>query len=450
MAAPSISGVKSIGQDGPLTFWQIAVVALCVLANICDGLDTTSIAYAAPALLREWNVSPQNFGIVLSAGAFGMLIGAIVVAPQADKVGRRTIILAATTASSLGMFGMALSQNLPQLMIFRFVVGTCVGALLPSLSIMVVEFSNEKRGNLFLALVHIGFAIGAILGAAVGAAVVEDYGWRAIFFTGAIITSFTTIACYAALPESVNFLLARQPANALARVNKIRGRFGQSPLLELPPRPQAKVRTFSGIAAILSPQLLRTTLLLWVASFSRFFISAFLTGWKPQVLVMAGFTDRAAIAVGIATSSAASVGVLCMGLFAAKIGAARATGIMLAGCAAALMGFGVTQSPLPLILLAVACMFTIEAAFTGILITSTRFYSVENRSTGVGFTVGIGRIGAIIGPYVGGALIGMGFDRSVYFPVYASAAVIGAIAIVAALSTRPPDVREGSEPVRAH
>jgi hypothetical protein len=96
------------------------------------------------------------------------------------------------------------------------------------------------------------------------------------------------------------------------------------------------------------------------------------------------------------------------------------------------MGFGVTESPLPLVLLAAACMFTIEAAFTGILITSTRFYSVENRSTGVGFTVGIGRIGAIVGPYVGGALIGMGLDRSTYFPVYASAAVIGAIAIVAA------------------
>ena len=448
--APSISAVKSIGQDGPLTFWQIVVVALCVLANICDGFDTTSIAFAAPSLMREWNIAPANFGIVLSAGALGMLIGAILIAPQADKVGRRTIILAAITTSSICMFGLAASQNLTQLMIFRFFVGACVGSLLPSLSIMVVEFSNEKRGNLFLAIVHIGFALGAILGSAVGATLVQTYGWRAIFLTGAIVTSITAITCYAALPESTNFLLARQPPNALARVNKIRERFGQSVLTELPPKPQAKVRTFGGVAAILSPQLLRATLLLWVASFTRFFISYFLSGWKPQVLVMAGFTDRAAIAVGMATSTAASVGVLCMGLFAAKIGAARATAIMLAICAAALMGFGVTQSPLPLVLLAAACMFTIEAAFTGILITSTRFYSVENRSTGVGFTVGIGRIGAIVGPYVGGALIGMGFDRSVYFPVYASAAVIGAIAIVAAMSRRPPDAREGSQPVSAH
>src|SRR5688572_3025690 len=193
MAAPSTSGVKSIGQDGPLTFWQIVVVALCVLANICDGLDTTSIAYAAPALLREWNIAPAAFGIVLSAGAFGMLIGALFVAPQADRVGRRTVILAALTTSSLGMFGLTLSQNIVQLMIFRFIVGACVGALLPSLSIMVVEFSNEKRGNLFLALVHIGFAIGAILGAAIGAAVIDAYGWRAIFLTAAIITSTTTI-----------------------------------------------------------------------------------------------------------------------------------------------------------------------------------------------------------------------------------------------------------------
>ena len=194
MAAPSISGVKSIGQDGPLTFWQIAVVALCILANICDGLDTTSIAYAAPSLLREWNIAPASFGIVLSAGAFGMLVGAIVIAPQADKVGRRTIIVAALTTSSICMFGLAASQNLTQLMIFRFFVGMCVGALLPSLSIMVVEFSNEKRGNLFLALVHIGFALGAILGAAVGASLVEAYGWRSIFLTAAIITSVTTIA----------------------------------------------------------------------------------------------------------------------------------------------------------------------------------------------------------------------------------------------------------------
>jgi benzoate transport len=450
MAAPSLSRVQSIGQDGPLTFWQIAVVSLCVLANICDGLDTTSIAYAAPSLLREWSISPQSFGIVLSAGAFGMLVGSILVAPQADKVGRRTIILAATTISSICMFGMAASQNLPQLLVCRFLVGISVGALVPSLSIMVVEFSNEKRGNLFLSLVHIGFALGAIVGAAIGATVVDAYGWRAIFLTAAIITSITTVACYAILPESVNFLLARQPPNALARANKIRERFGEPPLTELPPRPEAKVRTFSSVAAIFSPLLLRATLLLWVASFSRFFISYFLTGWKPQVLVMAGFTNRAAIAVGMATSAAASVGVLFMGLFAAKIGSARATAIMLASCAAALLAFGITESPIPLVLLAAACMFTIEAAFTGILITSTRFYPVENRSTGVGLTLGIGRIGAIVGPYVGGALIGMGLDRSVYFPVYASAAVIGAIAIVAAMSRQPPNTRKDSQSVSAH
>jgi MFS family permease len=109
-----------------------------VLANICDGLDTTSIAYAAPPLLREWNIAPGTFGIVLSAGALGMLVGAILIAPQAEKVGRRTIIVAALTTSSICMFGLAGSQNLMQLMVFRFFVGMCVGALLPSLSIMVV------------------------------------------------------------------------------------------------------------------------------------------------------------------------------------------------------------------------------------------------------------------------------------------------------------------------
>jgi MFS family permease len=448
MAPPPVAGVKSIGQ-GPLAIWQIAVVSLCVLVNICDGIDTTSIAYAAPTLLREWDIAPQTFGIVLSAGAFGLMIGALVVAPQADKAGRRAVILAAITVSSICMFGMAASQNLPQLLTFRFIVGVCVGALVPSLSIMVVEFSNERRGNLFLSLVHIGFAIGAILGAAIGAAVVDAYGWRALFLAAASLTTVTAIACYAILPESVNFLLTRQPRNALARANKVRVRFGEAPLTELPPRPPAKVRTFGNIAAILSPLLLRTTLLLWIASFSRFFISYFLTGWKPQVLVMAGFTNQAAIAVGMATSAAASLGVLMMGLFAARIGAARATALMLAACAAALMGFGFTDAPIPLVLLAAVCMFTIEAAFTGIMITSTRFYSTEHRSTGVGFTLGVGRLGAIVGPYVGGALIGMNLDRSAYFPVYAAAAVIGAVAIVAAMA-RAPAASGDAEAARAH
>src|SRR5690606_26431309 len=119
---------KSIGQDGPLTMWQMIVVGLCILANVCDGLDTTSIAFAAPSLLREWSIAPEAFGIVLSAAAFGMLIGAIVIAPMADKVGRRAIIVAALTTSSICMFGLAFSQTLYQLMFFRFFVGMCVGA----------------------------------------------------------------------------------------------------------------------------------------------------------------------------------------------------------------------------------------------------------------------------------------------------------------------------------
>ncbi|MCR6645409.1 MAG: MFS transporter [Terricaulis sp.] len=439
MAAPPISGVHTLGQDSPLTLWQIAIVSLCVFVNICDGLDTTSIAYAAPSLLRDWNIPAQTFGLVLSAGALGLMIGAIVIAPMADKVGRRAVILASVTTCAICMFGLAMSQNLPQLLVLRLIIGVAVGALVPSLSIMVVEFSNERRGNLFLSLVHIGFAAGAILGAAIGAALVETHGWRSIFFVAGLVTSIAALLCHLFMPESLTFLMTRQPVGALGRVNKLRLRFGESALSELPPRPPAKPRQRGIALSILTPLFLRATLLLWVASFARYFISYFLTGWKPQVLVLAGFTNQAAIAVGMATSAAAAVGVLLMGLFASVIGAARATAIAFVLCALALLGFAFTEDPIPLVLLAAACMFTIEAAFTGIVITTTRFYPAENRSTGVGYTMGVGRLGAIVGPYVGGALIGMNLDRTAYFPVYAAAAIIGAIAVMAAMArSRPP------------
>lgn len=441
MADARHAGVRKAVESGPLGLWQIVTLVLCVLINISDGLDTSSVAYAAPSLLREWGMGTRLMGLVFSAGATGLVCGAIFVAPLADRVGRRTIIIGAVVANGVSMLATALIHSVELLLFLRLVTGLGIGALVPSLSVMVVEFSNERRGNIALALVHVGFAIGAMLGGAVGALLIGPYGWRAIFVFAGLVSLVLAAVSYLLLPESLNFLLTRQPRGALARANTLLARLGEPPLDALPPRQERTRR--GGLLRIVAPEYRTETLLLWLAAFSRYFVSYFLTQWKPQILVLAGVTRELAIASGIVTGGAAILGALLMGTFADAIGARRATCAGFLLCAVSLVAFGfVEATPVLLLTFAGLALFAIEATFTGVVITSTRFYPPEFRATGVGYTIGVGRFGAIAGPYLGGALLAMNLDRGYVYPVYAAVCLVGAVAIVIG------SARRGAEPER--
>jgi len=416
--------------DAPLTRFQLVTMMLCILINVCDGLDTSATAVAAPAIIADWHIKASTLGLALSAGAAGLMLGALVIAPLADRFGRRTIILACTFIGAIAMIGIGFCNSVAALVLLRLLTGLSVGALVPSLTVMVIEYSNETRGNLFLALVHIGFALGAALGGALGAALLGSHGWRAIYLAAGLITGGVAIAATILLPESLQFLLARRPRNALARANVILRRLGRPVLDVLPLAGPDTKRPPIELAAIVQGPLRTATLLLWTASFMRYFVSYFLTGWKPQVLVIAGFKAQAAAAVSIATSFSASVGVLTMGLVARRLGPQRATAATFFLCAISLVSFGFVTAPIALVFFAMLSMFAAEAAFTGMMITSVRLYPDAVRGTGVGFTVGVGRLGAIAGPYIGGVAIGLGFAKSAYFPLYAAAAVIGGVAIL--------------------
>ncbi|MHB9880409.1 MFS transporter [Pacificimonas sp. ICDLI1SI03] len=430
MTLPSGAKTKPLAADSPLTGYQLMVVLLCVFINICDGLDTTATSFAAPVLIQDWNLPAATMGSILSIGSAGLMVGALLVSPQADRFGRRPLIIAATLISALAMFGMGFSTSLEMLVIFRFISGVAVGSLLPSLSVMVIEYSNEARGNMFLAIVHIGFAIGAMLGGALGSALLGDYGWRSIFLSAGCLTALAGLASAVLLPESLHFLVTRQPRNALQRANRLLTRLKVQTLDALPEKTVPKRNAPIPVRALFTKMLVAATLFLWAAAFLRYFVSYFLTSWKPQLFVLSGFTPENAAMVGIFTSFAAAIGVLTMGFAATRLGAPRAAAITFAMCAISLFGFGMFDAPAALIAFAVLAMFSVEATFSGIMITAARLYPDEIRATGVGFAVGIGRVGAIAGPYFGGVVIGMGLDRSSVMPIYAVAAILGTVAIL--------------------
>lgn len=411
--------------------FQYFIILFCIVSNISDGFDSLAMAFVAPAISRDWNVDPKYMGVVFSAASFGLVGGSLLIAPMADRFGRRPVIVSASLLASVAMLGAAFTNNAAELAACRFFTGLAIGALIPSLNVMVIEYSNDRLGNLFLALLHVGFAIGAIICSATAIFILEDFGWRSIFLVAAAISAVLGVLALVALPESLAFLVSRRPKGAERKIARTLQRMNLSDealSIDEPVAEEPKKKVHFGV--LLTPMLLVPTLLLWLAASAHYFVSYFKTNWTPSILVEAGLGQSAAISSGIVMGVTAAAGNILMGLLAARFGVYRLTMFAFAAGTASLVFFGMAIAN-PILLLSAAGMisFFIQATFTGTLIGATRFYSPDIRSTGVGIVVGLGRIGGIAGPIIAGVLISLGWDRSAYYPVFAAFCALGALAM---------------------
>ena len=418
-------------SGAPVGLWQMAAIAVCFFVYICDGMDIASIAYAAPALMKAWGLGPWIMGVVLSAGTAGLVAGASAVAILADRFGRRTVIVLALFEVAVAMMLVATANSVGWLIALRFITGVGVGALVPALNVLMVEYAAGRRGSFFLSVGHVGYALGAVIGAAIGALVVGPWGWRAIFSACAMITTVIAVFSLALLPESLSFILTRQPNNALARANALLERMKRPLLLELPEKAIAGPRRNPMTSGLFRASHRNITLLLWVVSFAYYFTAYFLYSWIPQILVSAGLTNRTAISSGVVTGFAAAAGALAIGALAVRWEARLITCGAFVMTAIGLIAFALAGPQAVLLLsLAGAVMFASQATYTGSVIVAARVYPADIRTTGVGFMIGIGRLGAIAGPFAAGAFMGAGWSRLSYYSVFAAMCLLGALAVV--------------------
>lgn len=147
-----------------MTPLQWRVVALCWLVNMLDGFDLLAISFTAPAIAKTWQLAPQTLGIVFSSGLLGMMIGSLILGPAADHVGRRRMILLAVTVLGASMLATAYAASVGQLILLRGLTGIAIGALLPSLNTLVAEYTPDRRKNLAISFMHVGYPIGGIAG----------------------------------------------------------------------------------------------------------------------------------------------------------------------------------------------------------------------------------------------------------------------------------------------
>jgi len=384
----------------PLTGLQIRVLLLCALIVLLDGYDIQTLALTVPTLMKEWSLAKAEFTWALTASLLGYGAGAAFIAGLGDRYGRRPVLILATVLMGIGSIGTAYASDMTGLVIWRFITGAGFGTSIPNCTSLTSEYMPAARRALLITLMYVGVALGALIAGLVAPSIVAAYGWRAIFVIGGALPLALAVLLFTGLPESARFLVAKRPGDP--RLARILARIapGVDPATA---RDEHAGSERQSIASLLTPVYKPRTLLLWAVFALNLFALYFLISWLPALLTGAGWSIRDAQRGGVLIQAGGIVTGLIMAWYVDK---GHTVGAMVTAYLATAVSFG-----LFLVLPSSGnswwfLLFAIGAGTSGTQFAlnalAAAFYPPVIRSTGIGWAVGIGRVGAILGPLTGG------------------------------------------------
>jgi len=387
------------------------VVVLCFLLNMLDGTDLLIMSFIAPVLSQTWSVSPERLGVLFSASLAGMAIGCLGVAPWADRFGRRLLILAALAVTASAMTLSALTHDVIELMLARLFVGIGVGTIGVTMTTMAAEFAPPRYANFAVGFVQAGWPFGSIITAFTAAKWLPSHTWQSMLLGIGLVSVGLLILMWVLLPESLTFL-------ALKRTESPGSRETQAP--------------WAAVAALFKDGRGLASALLWTAVTLGYFALYFVISWIPKLATQAGLPLSQAIYAGATYNLGAFLGTAAVGWIAVRFPLHRVIATYLGLAAVTLLVFGGFSMPVWLTLLIALCVgVTVQGGFNGFWALSARLYPADMRNTGVGWALGVGRIGAVLGPIVGGLLVGAHMALPVIFAIFAAS-----VAAAAALTLR--------------
>ena len=415
----------------PVGAFQVNLLLICATVLFLDGFDTGAIGYVAPALVKEWNIGKTSLGAVGSAGLVGLMIGALLFGPLADRIGRKKIILLSTLGFGVGTLVTSLVNDVNALLAIRFLTGLGLGGAMPNTIALTAEFSPHRRRATMVMLMFVGFSIGAAVAGFLAAALIPQFGWRSVFVVGgATPLIFVPILAWR-LPESVRFLALTGRADAR--------------VAELLTLVNVKADFAAGCRFVVNEPALKgipvqhlfrdgrtlATLLLWVVFFMNLLDIYFLSNWLPTVLNDLGASISQAAAIGSMLQVGGVVGTFALGSIIDRF-SFRALALVYSVAVFAVGAIG--QLGHSAIFVTVA-IFTAGFCVVGGQIAANAlaagFYPTSIRATGVGWALGIGRVGSIVGPFVGGLLLSLQWSVGEVFVAVALAALCAALAAFA-------------------
>ena len=424
--------VRARIDDGPVVPLMWLVVLLGFLLNLADGIDVVAMSVTAPSVAAEWGLERGALGPLFSAALFGMALGAAGLAPLSDKMGRRTLLVAAMFLVGLSMLAVswiASSASVTLFAMLRFISGLGIGVICGCAPALASEFMPSRYRSLAVSMVVMGYPVGAVLAGPIANALIPGFGWTAVFTAGGILTLLIGAGTWTLLPESPEFLAGRagHRPERHNEVNRLLARLERDAVTDLSPdviRPSS-----TPVAQILTAERRLRTLVLWAIYFMGFLTMYFMLSWIPTLFVDAGYTRSQGIEALTGFNLGAIPGILVLAVLTTRLPLVPLLSLFFLSAGGVLVYVGLTEpSALKslMTLMFVGGVF-LHGGFTCLYALATQAYPSDVRAAGVGWAAGLGRTGAIASPLLAAALISAGWGMYSLFLSFALPLVIGGL-----------------------
>ena len=422
--------VRELINGNPLSRFQKLVVFLdfCVIA--LDGFDIAIMGFIAPTLKHEWGVTNYELGFVISAALIGLALGAILSGPLADWLGRKKIIVNSVFFFGFWTIVTAFSQNIEQMIFFRFMTGLGLGAAMPNIGTLVSEYAPERQRSFLITVIFCGFTFGAAAGGFSASWLIPRFGWHSLMALGGILPLLFAPLLIWLLPESVRFLVVKCAPAARIRAILQRlypGQIADNAEFTLPAQPV----NANAMRLVLSRHYRLGSLMLWLVYFMGLFLVYILGSWLPTLVKEVGLTVSQAAVMTAIYQAGGTVGSLFAGWLMDRINPHRALGLIYAigGLFTMAMGYAAASFAL-LCLLAFVSGACLNGANTGMNALSARYYPTQARATGSSWMHGVGRMGAILSAFAGAEMMALNLSFENVFLILGIPAALTVVGLV--------------------
>jgi AAHS family 4-hydroxybenzoate transporter-like MFS transporter len=395
-----------------------------------DGFDVQALGFTAPTIIRDWNIPNAALGPVFGAGNFGVLIGALGFSVLADRIGRRPVMIGVTLFFSAMTLLTARASSVEELLVIRLIAGIGLGGIMPNATALIGEYSPRRLRITLMMGITVGFTAGAAIGGFISAWLIPAFGWRSVFYFGGAVPLVIACTMFFWLPESLQFMVLR--GGNRATVYKGLKRIDPTTPAGHTTEYVVQEERQRGIPVVHLFREGRTpvTILLWIVNFMNLLNLYSLASWLPTIVQDAGYSTSTAVLVGTILQVGGTIGAFGLAWLIARRGfiPVLTTSFVVACISIATIGQpGLSLAPLAAMVFVAG--WCVVGGQPGINAFAATFYPTSLRSTGVGWGLGIGRIGAIVGPILGGEFMRLKWSTEEILLAAAIPALVSAVAM---------------------
>lgn len=439
MARGHTVNVTPIIDNGRFGLFQWTIAIWCALLVALDGFDNGAINFVAPVIVKEWHAAAPSFGPVFGAGLFGLMLGALASGPIADRHGRKFVVLVSTLIFLVFALATTRAQSIDQLYVLRFLTGIGVGGLMPTSIALTAEYAPKRIRATVVAIMFLGFPLGAGAGGFIGAAIIPRFGWQAMFVLGGALPLILLPIAFFVLPELIRFLVtrARRPGQVAALLNRLtrKTEFSGTENFEI-----AEGRPLDGFTVkhLLNEGRAIDTGLLWITFFCNLLVIYSIASWLPLLLRGAGLPLGSSLELSGMVPWAGIVSTVLLGPLVDRVGAPGVVTILYTLAAGFIFAIGLAGANVPMLAVTIiGCGMCVIGGQSFINVLSAILYPTSVRSTGVGWALGVGRVGALVGPVIGGLLLAAHItSRNLFFTIAVPSLVAAFAMLVLGLRLR--------------